>query len=364
MNKSRLIIALAILLGLGAAVVVTTRSRESKTTLDKPAATLPVVKKEEVTQLEIQKPGQPPIVLQKQADKWTLSAPLSAQADQTAVDNALDKLAELKVSGVAATRKENHARLEVDAEHGLRVRAKAADKPLIDLYIGAGKSGGTLVRAEGQEPVLSVSGSIRYAFDKEVKDFRDREITEVPSADLVGLSLSSSKGTFKFERPANDGAVWAQAKGEKPIAKLDPEQVESLANSAAHLRAVDFAAPGEADATTGLATPDAKVSLTKKDGSVVELSIGKPHSAGQDSFVRVGGKETVFRVAKYSIDRLTPDAKALEKVDKPPQAAGPQGMPPGMEMMGGPGGPGGGQITPEMMEQIQRQLAAQGGGHP
>jgi hypothetical protein len=360
-NNSRLFIALAILVGLGAAAVVTTRSRESRTTLEKPTATLPAIKKEELTELEIAKPGRPTIVLKKQGDKWSLTAPLAAEANMTAVDGALDKLTDLKVAGIAATRKENHERLEVDAAHGIRVKAKGGDKQLLDMYVGASKSSGTLVRVEGQEPVLTVRGSIRYAFDKEPKDFRKREITDLDAAELTAIAFSSSKGSFKFERPATEGAVWTQAKGEKPIAKFDPAQVESLVGTAADLRAADFAEPGEAPSNTGLDAPSAKVALTKKDGTTVEVAIGKQHAAGNDYYARATGSDVVYRLAKYSADRLMPDAKFFEKVEKPPQAAAPEGMPP--MGMGLPGGSGSGQISPEMMQQIQRQLAAQG-GHP
>ena len=368
MNKSRLLIALAILIGLGAALVVTLRSRESKTSLEKPTASLPAIKKEDVTELSVQRPNQAQVVLKKQGDKWALTEPYSAEASKDAVDDMLDKLADLKVAGVAATRKENYEKLEVDAAHALRVQARAGDKVLASLNLGAARGGNTMIRVEGEEQVLSAKGSLRYAFDKDLKDFRKREITDLEAAQLTGLALSSSKGTFKFERPASDGAVWSQvlAKGEKPIAKFDPEQVETLANTAAHLRAADFAASNEAESTTGLGSDATKVELTKKDGSKIDLSIGKAHSAGEDYYTKLAGSEVVYRLPKFSAERLMPDAKFFEKKDKPatpPPSADPHG---GMPMgMGGPGGGGG--LPPEVMKQLQQQMQAQqaqGGGHP
>ncbi|MDB4972756.1 MAG: hypothetical protein JWN48_1097 [Myxococcaceae bacterium] len=360
-NNSRLYIALALLVGVGAAVVVTQRAHESQTGLDKPSETLPAVDKGAVTELSIEKPGQPAVVAVKQGDKWALSAPLQAEASQDAINGALDKLADLKVTGVAASRKENQARLEVDPAHALHVRAKGGDKLLLDLYIGVTKGASTIVRQEGKDAALSVKGSIRYAFDKELKDFRKREITELDVAQVSALQVSSPKGAFKFERGAAD--AWTQAKGEKPIAKLDPEQVQVLASTATHLRAADFAQPGEADAVTGLSSPSAKLLLTKKDGGTLELTLGKQHAGSEDYYVRSSDSPLVYRLAKFSAERLMPDAKFFEKQDKPAQAAAPsgmpEGMPPGMQM-GGPGGQG---ISPEMMQQIQRQLAAQG-GHP
>jgi hypothetical protein len=368
-NKSRLLIALAILIGLGAALVVTRRSHESKTSLEKPTASLPTIKKEEVTQLEIQRPQQAAVVLQKQGDKWALSAPFSAEASKDAVDGMLDKLAELKVVGVAATRKENFEHLEVDPAHAIHVQAKAGDKLLADLFVGAAKGGNTMVLVAGEQQVLAARGSLRYAFDKDLKDFRKREITDLEAAELTGVALSSPKGTFKFERPATEGAVWAQvlAKGEKPIAKLDPEHVETLANTAAHLRAADFAATTEADSVTGLASAETKVELTKKDGSKIDVAIGKAHSAGEDYYTKLAGSDVIYRLPKFSAERLMPDAKFFEKSDKPatpPPSADPHG---GMPMgMGGMGGPGGGQLPPEVMKQLQQQMQAQQahGGHP
>ncbi|MDB4987144.1 MAG: hypothetical protein JWN04_2322 [Myxococcaceae bacterium] len=363
-NNSRLYIALALLVAIAAAVVLTRRAHESQTGLEKPSQTLPAVDKSAATQFELSRPGQPTIVAQKQGDKWSITAPLQAEASQEAVNGALDKLADLKVTGLAATRKENQARLGVDAAHALHVRVKAGEKQLLDLYVGEAKGASTIVREEGKDAALSVKGSIRYAFDKDLKEFRKREITDLDVTQVSALAISSKKGNFKFERGPAD--AWTQAKGEKPIAKFDPEQVQSLLSTATHLRAADFAAAGEPDAVTGLDAPSAKLTLTKKDASTLELSIGKQHPGSDDFYVRSSESPVVFRVAKFSAERLMPEAKYFEKVEKPAQAAAPQGMqqgmPPGMQM----GGPGGGQggITPEMMEQIQRQLAAQGQGHP
>jgi hypothetical protein len=362
-NKSRLLIALAILIGLGAALATTLRSREAKTSIDKPTASLPTVKKEDVTELAIQRPGQAQVVLQKQGDKWALTAPYSAEASKDAVDGMLDKLADLKAAGVAATRKENYEKLEVDAAHALHVVVKGGDKLLANLHLGAGRGGNTMVRVEGEEQVLAAKGSLRYAFDKDLKDFRKREITDLEASEITGLSLTSGKGTFKFQRATTEGAAWTQVlgKAEKPIAKFDPAQVETLANTAAHLRAADFAATTEPDSTTGLATPETKVALTKKDGSTMDISIGKQHSAGEDYFAKVSGSEVIYRLAKYSAERLMPDAKFFEKSDKPatpPPSADPHG---GMPM--GMGGPGGGQLSPEIMKQLQQQMQAQG-AHP
>jgi hypothetical protein len=101
--------------------------------------------------------------------------------------------------------------------------------------------------------------------------------------------------------------------------------------------------------------------LTKKDGSTIEVSIGKQQAKSEEYFTKLAGSDVIYRLAKFSAERLMPDAKFFEKSDKPktpPPSADPHG---GMPM--GMGGPGGGSLPPEVMKQLQQQMQAQG-GHP
>jgi hypothetical protein len=364
-NKNRLWIAVIVLVGLSAAVATAMRSRESDTSLEKPNASLPGLKKDDITSIEITNPKKGNVTLSKQDGTWSVSAPLAAKADQSAVDSLLDKLTDLEVSGVAATRKENYARLEVDAAQAIEVKVKGGDKQLADLFIGASKGGGTAVRSADQDVVALAKGSIRYAFDKELKLFRDREVLDLDCKDIGALSVSSSKGSFKFEKPAakegeSGDPKWSQvlAKGEKPVPHFSANKVGSLCSSLAHLRAADFVAPGESAENTGLASPSSTVVLTKSDGSSVTLELGKQQTGSDEYALRLVGNDVLYRITRANADRMQPDAAAFEE-SAPPAAGAPPGggLPPGM--MGG--GAGGQQIPPEVLRQLQQQLGQQAG---
>lgn len=351
MNKSRLLFAIAALIGLSVAVALTKRSHQAETTLERPTASLPKLKKEDLTEIAITRPDKPTVVLKKQGEKWRVSEPVDDRAAPTAVDGIVEKLAELAVTSVAATKKENHERLEVDDKHATRVVAKNGDKVLLDLHVGAAKSGGTMVRVAGSDEVLALKGSIRYLFDRELKDFRDRDVTDIDNKEIKRVAIASNKGSFVFEREGE--APWAQAKGEKPIPNFDPSKVISFLNTAAHLYASDFAEPKDDDAVTGLAAPQSKVTLTKNDGSTVELAVGNKHAGGQDYYLRASTNPVVFRISNFNAERLIADAKLFEKDPTPPPAqAGepPKGMPVGA----------GGQIPEDLMKQLQQQMQAQG----
>ncbi len=370
MNKNRLVIALVVLAVLAVALVSRQRTRESATTVEKPSASLPKLKRDELTKIELEvpekklkatlvkapSPEKPPATEEKEGEKkdadkkptpWNLTAPLAAKADEAAIENMLDKLAELQVVSVAAVRKENHARLGVDKEHGVHVKAYGGDKLLADFYVGKSKSGGTMVRQEGEDVVVAAKGAIDYVFDKELKYLRDRKVVELDPNTFKALSLSSAKGSFKFEKP--EGGKWQQqlGRGEKPIKDFAEGKVESLVSNFARLHAVDFNDPAETPESAGLAAPLATLVLTPKEGAEIKFELGKLDAAKSEYVLRASTNPIIYRVSRFTGDRMIADASSFinktEEQDKGRPIAG------------------GGNLPPELLKQLQEQGGLNGG---
>lgn len=354
MNNNRLVIAIVVLAVLAGVLASQLRSHQSSSSLEKPKLTLPELKREEITKVEIDNPEKKlKVTLQKQDKDWMLSAPLSAKADSAAAEAVLDKLSDLKVAGDVAKSKDSHARLKVDAAQALHVKAFAGDKLLVDIYLGDTKSTGTMLRKEGEDVVIAAKGSIRYAFDKELKYLRDRTITDADPATFKAAALVSPKGSFKFEKP--EGGKWAQAKGEKPIKDYAESKVDGLVQAFAKLRASDFGEPTATPESTGLASPQATLVLTPKEGADLKIELGQLDPTQTDYFVRASTSDVVFRVSKYTGDRLIADAAAFAEPPKKPgeEANADKGMPVA----------GGGNLPPEILKQLQQQ-GMMGGAHP
>ena len=355
MNNNRLVIAIVVLAVLAGVLASQIRSHEPSTSLEKPQVSLPELKRDEITKVEIDNPEKKlKVTLQKQDKDWKLTSPVDAKADSAAAEAVLDKLTDLKVANSVASRKESHAKLKVDAAQGIHVKAFAGDKTLVDFYLGDTKTTGTMVRKEGEDVVVAVRGSIRYAFDKELKYLRDRTITDADAASFKALSLTSSKGSFKFEKP--EGGKWIQAKGEKPIKDFAESKVEGLVLAFAKLRASDFAEPTATPESTGLAAPQATLVLTPKEGADVKIELGQLDPSQSDYFLRASGSGVVFKVSKYTGDRMIVDAAGFSEPPKKPgeaSANADKGMPVA----------GGGELPPEILKQLQQQ-GMMGGAHP
>jgi hypothetical protein len=355
MNK--LGIASIVLIVLAGLVLWKSSARRAEET-EKPKVTvvLPKLKADDIDELELSAKDKPKVKLVKKDGAWRLTEPVDATADDSAVKTALTKLTELEVTGVAATLKKNHEKLEVDPANATRVIAKGAGKTLLDAYIGAYRGGSSMVRLEGQDAVATVKGSIRFAFSKETREWRHRAITEIPVDKVQRLTFVNTSGKLVFER---DGDNWKQvlAKGEKPIAPLDMSKVKGILGTAANLDATDFAAPGETPDQLGLGEGAATMTLDLKADadagaapSPIVYRIGKQKE--QSYYLQKEGDPIIYVVSQWIGGRLLANRETFIKKeakegspDNPikvmPSAV--KNLPPGMQMMPMPqGGPHGG----------------------
>jgi len=403
-QQNRLWIGLVALLVVGGAAVWAVRTRTGDTPTTTGAASIEgfphEIERDGIQSLEITRPDESPVRLERGEGGWRVAAPVEARADQTSVDSALDKIAELELESIAARNASHHTDLEVDAAHGIHVIARNGDEVVLDVWIGASRSGNTAVRVEGQDAVGMVDGSIRFAFSRDLKDWRDRSILDLEADDVREVAWVGPNGTFRFSRPmvapAVEGDVDAGGAAPEPvpgdwtiaevsyfsvpapegdagvpaeppvpqttIASFQASKVRTMVSTLSRLRAADFAAASVTTAAAGLTDASPRVTLTMADGQVAALRLGGAVPEATDQFYAMHeGDDTIFVVSRYHSVRLHPTVSEFEASAAPPPSE-PAGAP---EMDLGAMG-GGGEIPPDIMRQIQQQLQQQGaaGAHP
>jgi hypothetical protein len=324
MSGNKLLIATAVLAVLLGITVWQFNARETEDQRAPDVSVkLPKIKKDEIDELSIAAPEKKPVVLKK-TDKserapWKLSEPLATDADHTAVEAALGKLEELEVIGVAATKPENHEKLEVTDAKSVHVIAKQAGRPVLDLLLGAYRSGNTMVREPKSDLVATVKGSIKYAFDKEVKDWRDRSIAEVTADQVTAISFDNAQGSFHFVK---EGSDWKQAPGDKPLPNFESGKIVSLVGTATTARAQDFAAEGVTPDAAGVAPKaDGVVTLTTGgDAGTQQVVLHVGHKVGENFYLTREGKDAIFIVSPFAGERLLSGADKFVKDEPKPDA--------------------------------------------
>lgn len=400
--------------------VVGQRTGDSPISDDRPS--LPELERDRITQLTIRLPGDDAgaegagagnagaetagaegtrVRLERAEAGWRLAEPVQAAAGESAVTTALDKLVDLEVVGLAASKPQHHEALEVDSGHGLQVIAKQGETELVNLWIGAYRSGNTMVRQDGHDEVLMVRGSIKFAFNKSATDWRDKTISDLTAGDVAELKIENEHGVLRFAKRGDAWQRMGASGGTAPAddAEFDPAKVSSLVSSIARLNAVDFAAEDVTPEAAGLGPQAASVTLVARTSSAATeetqgASEGEEASAGstpeadptesasgeaaateggevQTLVLRVGaevdaeshnrylsvdGEDTIYVVSSYIGERLLADASAFARGAE--EEAG-EAAPPTAPSLAAPPA-GGTQLPPEIMEQIQRQLKKQG----
>ena len=348
--SSKLAIALGVLIVLiGVTVLQFNAEKAADDRENSDELTLPKLEKEKIDQLEVAAPGKPKVVVKHEGDGWLVVDPVRAPASQNAVDTALDKLVGLEVTGTAATKASNHEVLEVTADKGIHVVAKNGEEVLADLWIGSYRGGNTMVRKEGDESVAAVQSAIRYAFDKEVKEWRDRTVTDEEVDQIARLTLKTPEETIVLVR---DGDTFKQAEGETPIENFDASKARSLVSSVARLSTVDFAKDDITPEAAGTAEGELALVTVELDGDAgtqqIVLKLGK--KVDSHYYLQREGRDELFLVSSFIGNRLSAGSKELQKSaeDNTAVATPTPAMP-------GPGAGPHGQLPPELLKQLQQQ---------
>ena len=356
MKKNRLLIAAAVLVLLLVTLYATSREKKPQEF----HSPFPKVKLEDVDGLEIGRPGDAAnTVLKKRGADWRVVEPIEAKADARIIQTALEKLRDLQVIDVASESKDSHTSLEVDEEHAVHVIARKGSTVLLDFWIGAFKSNFTMIRRPDDDRVYRATGSIKFNFDKALKDWRDRVVYDLDAEKFARVEFHSKNGNFLFNRGEGNWIVDGPE-----IPEFDFHKVSSIVTTLAKLRATDFAD----HVTTAQAGLDGDAVDTvrfrmKDDQTEYVLRIGASVTQGSQElfYAQRQGSDLIFLISKYLANRLRPDAAKLKgrpRGDGGP--AGPPGMPPGMPpgAEGGPSKAAPGQIPPEIMQQLQQQMRA------
>jgi hypothetical protein len=323
MTRDKQIIAgVVVLAALGGLVYMQAKKDQNigKTT-ETTSADLPEIKgSDDLDKFVIKNGDKGEITLEKKGDKWMVTKPVDALASQASVKTLVDNAKELKTkeqlfSTVTDADKKDY---QLDPEHALHFQAfKGADKKL-DLTFGKSGARGQLFMVEGKPQVFAASGYSAYVYTRELKGWRDTEIFRFDDANVNQVTLENKNGPFSFTK---DSDKWAGTQKGHALERFDGEKVKDMLRSLKSLNADDFG-DGKTDAETGLAEPEAAITISLKDGAgKYALKLGHA-STGNNHFAKKEGSDTTFVVSGYVSDWLTTDGS---KFQIPSEAGAPKG---------------------------------------
>ncbi|MFO1518354.1 MAG: DUF4340 domain-containing protein [bacterium] len=205
---------------------------------------------------------------------------LSFPADSALVNKVLQAISGLESSGVISNNPEKYALFQVN-ELGAEVEVSDGKNPEHFLVGKIDAAGNTFLRklnSPDDADVALTSGISRPLLVKSLAEWRDKAILSRGAGELKSIQWITPSGPVTLERGTEP--QWKSP--EKPEAEADWENLDSIARSFSHLKALSLSEPVSWE-NAGLEKPEAQVNLYFS-GSQKPLQLKLGRLKGADTF--------------------------------------------------------------------------------
>ncbi len=267
---------------------------------------------EDVVKIEITGQGKE-VMLEHHGGRWMLTEPLEYPANQTAVEDLLEKTGELAVVNLVSSNPGNHDLYEVGHDTGMLVRlfgGRDGNRELFAYYVGKMTSdfNHTYVREFGQNDVYTATGLLSGYVDKEVGAWRDRTILDLPLETIQEVHAAKDSIEYVLARRgrlagAPDTPWTVLYAGDSEPVEADSSQAVRIARKLASLSASGFPV-FEGEVSVDWEEPLGSLRVVMTDGSSHEVRIWEIPDDQNRFYVRRDAGETVFLMYRSNLDLL------------------------------------------------------------
>jgi hypothetical protein len=146
------------------------------------------------------------VTLQRDGNTWRIIAPIQYPADEAAVKAVLEKGRHIQLENVVSTNPQKQDVFQVDSTGTLvRIFQNGSEKAAFIVGKASSSYTETFVRKESSNDVYLASGVLTYAFNKPVKDWRDKSIYKADQGSIREVHFKYGDTTFTL---ANRDSLW------------------------------------------------------------------------------------------------------------------------------------------------------------
>jgi hypothetical protein len=262
--------------------------------------------REDITQVVLTRAGQS-VTFENKDNKWTITQPLSAPADDSTINSLIGDLVSPRISrDLKATAEELKTYGLTEPKVKLEVKLKNGQSHRIELGEKDFTGNSVYAKIDGGQDVALLSGSLLTNADKELKDLRDRSVLGgLSQYDIKSLKLNTENGVVALEK---QDAVW---KLTAPVSGAAEEsEVNSLLSELTSAKAAEIVTETADDlAKYGLNNSKINATAQLTTGGERALLIGS--KVDEQYYAKVSDRPQIFKVEKSLYDKLNPKITAL-----------------------------------------------------
>ena len=139
--------------------------------------------------------------------------------------------------------------------------------------------------------------------DKRPLDFKDSTLSDVSEADITEIAVSHGADSYTL---VHGPTAWKATKPAKLV--LDPGKTPSIGGAFKSWKAAGYSEE-TAPAVTGLAKPQATITVKTKTGQTTTFKVGNETKDKQNVYLMSSKSPDIYLAPKWSTDRL------LQKID-------------------------------------------------
>jgi hypothetical protein len=228
MKFARLLIAAAVLAGLGGLLYWSNRSEEAKAGKPDPKAAPKILdlKEADIRQIEIRhRDGETTVLARDGSGKWAITAPQPLAADQSAVSAVATAASTLSSDRVVDDNASNLPSYGLDpARIGITLTMADGKAHILRIGEDTPTEGDTYAMLDGDKRLFTIASSNKTGLDKQAKDLREKHLLVFDQDKLSRVELEvAGKPPLEFGRAGTD---WQILKP-KPM-RADGFQVDEL----------------------------------------------------------------------------------------------------------------------------------------
>ncbi len=293
--RTTIVLAIIVLILAGVAYWDTQRSEKKKVQEEK-QKTLLELKKEDISEIKIDRPKDSVQLVASGKDRWEITSPIKSRADEASVGRITSTFEKLQYKDIVDEQGKNLKEYQLDKpEATFNITLKQGKK--YTLQVGARNPVLNInyVRVQNDPRVYSVEGEIGNVGTISLLDLRDKKLTDFNSEKAESVRVTTSQANVLFQK---ESGSW---KMNEPInSPASDSEVSSLLSSLEFLRATQFMDEPEYTQTAnldriGFDKPSGSVEITLEKGLKQKIDFG--NKVGEQIYVRVEGNPSLAMVS-------------------------------------------------------------------
>ena len=289
--KTTIVIAILLALLGGYAYWFEYKGGQRKEEAKEKEKTLFEIKKEDVTQIEIEGIStQPVVIVRAGKEDWKLTQPIQTKADQSTVDRILSNSEKVKFREIIEEQPKDLKPYELDQpKMTIRISLKGNTRKAVSIGAKNPVDNVYYIRVENDPRIYLTDSSLGDLANTTLMDLRDKKLTDFNAEKVESLGLKTTDMEIRF---AKQNAVWKITNPVKSPAS--DSEVTSLISTLESLRATRFVDnPAPELKEYALDKPSVSVELVLEKGLRQRIDCGK---TSDETYCRIEGNPAIAAV--------------------------------------------------------------------